>query len=447
MSEDRELAFDLPSVARKKVTCAFDGGAVTSDGGVLLLAQADKRCGIVDRLAALIPDRRDGGRVTHSLASIIRARAFAIACGYEDANDLDRLRSDPAMKLACGRPPESGNDLCSQPTVSRFENAPDLRTVIRLTYGLVDAYCASFPIPPEAVTLDIDDTFDAVHGGQQLSLFNAHHDGYGFKPIHVYDMATAKPVAVVLRGAKTPSGKEVRGWIRRLVGRIRAHWPAVKITIRGDSHYGRTEAMAWCESHDVAYVFGLQGNEALRALFAVRADAICLERAEAQVESVRGYAEAAYAAGSWDRARRVIARLEASPQGFDARYVVTNLDAPSPERPEAPDAETVYDELYCVRGQAENLIKLHKTQLKSDRTSCCRALANQVRLVLHTAAYWLMLTVRDAIPKGHALAKAEFATIRVRLLKLGARIRATAHRVRVAFAAACPDAALMPAGP
>lgn len=440
MTDDSELLFDLPAVQRKKVTCGFDGGAITSDGGVVLVSQADRACGITGRLAALIPDARDPERVTHSFASIFRARVYAIACGYEDGDDLDALRTDPAFKIACGRPPESGDDLCSQPTVSRFENAPDVRDVIRLTYGLVDAFCGSFEVPPDEITLDIDDTFDAVHGDQQLSFFNAHHDEYGFQPIHVYDVATSRPVTVVLRPAKTPSGKEVRRWLRRLVKRIRHHWPAVAITIRGDSHYGRWEAMAWCESHDVRYVLGLAGNEALRALFDARADAIRTERAEAQADCIRGYAEATYAAKSWDKKRRVIARLEATTQGFDARYVVTNLEEPYSDN--VPDAESIYDDLYCVRGQAENLIKLHKTQLKSDRTSCTRALANQVRLVEHTAAYWLVLTMRDAIPKEHPLAKAEFHTIRLRLLKVGARIRETAARVRIAFAAACPDAAL-----
>ena len=166
MDDDTGLLFDLPSVGRKKVSAAFDGGRITSDGGVALLALADRRIGVIDRIARLIADRRDPALVTHSLASILRARVLAIACGYEDANDLDRLRGDPAFKLACGRPPDSGDDLCSQPTVSRWENAPDLKTIIRLTYALVDAWCDSYVNEPEAVTLDIDDTLDVVHGAQ-----------------------------------------------------------------------------------------------------------------------------------------------------------------------------------------------------------------------------------------------------------------------------------------
>jgi len=171
MDEEIPLPFDLPAVARKKVSAAFDGGRVTSDGGVMLLAQAERRLGIADQLARVIPDERDADRVVHLLPDILRARIFAIACGYEDADDLDRLRSDPALKLACGRLPDTGRDLCSQPTVSRWENAPNLRDLIRLMGVMIDLYCASYAKPPDAVTLDIDDTVDVVHGHQQLSLF------------------------------------------------------------------------------------------------------------------------------------------------------------------------------------------------------------------------------------------------------------------------------------
>jgi hypothetical protein len=435
MDDDTGLLFDLPSVARKKVSAAFDGGRLTSDGGVALLALADRRIGIVDRIAGLIIDPRDPALVTHSVASILRARVLAIACGYEDANDLDRLRGDPAFKLACGRLPDSGGDLCSQPTVSRWENAPDLKTIIRLTYAMVDAWCDSYVHAPEAVTLDIDDTLDVVHGAQQLSLFHAYHDERCFLPIHVYDTETGRPVVVILRPGKTPSGKEAAGYLRRLHRRIRRHWPKTRLTIRGDGHYGRPELMDFCEKHGLDYLFGVTGTKALAAKVEDIADPIRVRRAETGAAAVRGYAETLHAAKSWKRQRRVVARIEATPLGLDIRYVVTSLEAPSPEH--------IYARLYCARGQAENLIKLHKAQLKSDRTSCRSPLANQMRLVLHTAAYWLMLTVRDAVPKTHALAKAEFATLRIRLLKIGARIRETAHRVRIAFAAACPDAPIV----
>ena len=219
MTDDTLLPFALPSVQRKKLTAAFDGGRISSDGGVMLLGLAERRIGVAEKLAAEIADRRDPTRVVHSLADILRARILAIACGYEDADDLDHLRSDPALKLACGHLPDSGRDLCSQPTMSRWENAPTLREVIRLMRVMVALYCSSYDKPPAAVTLDIDDTLDVVHGHQQLSMFNAHYDERCFLPIHVYDTATSRPVAVLLRPGKTPSGREIRGHLRRLVRR------------------------------------------------------------------------------------------------------------------------------------------------------------------------------------------------------------------------------------
>lgn len=434
MTDDTTLPFAFPAVRGKKVAAAFDGGRLSSDGGVLLLAQAARHLGIAAKLAAVIPDLRDPARITHPLADILLARILAIACGYADADDLDALRSDPAFKLACGRLPESGVDLMSQPTVSRWENMPGLRELIRLGRVMVDLYCASYAAPPDAVVLDIDDTVDVVHGRQQLSLFNAHHDARCFLPIHVYDTATARPVAVILRPGKTPSGKEVRGHIRRLVRAIRRHWPATRITIRGDGHYGRPEVMDFCETHGLDYVFGLTGTPALAAKVEATADAIRVERALEDQDAVRGFAETTHAAKSWSKPRRVAARIEATRMGLDIRYVVTNIASGT--------AEWLYARLYCQRGQAENLIKLHKAQMASDRTSCRAATANQMRLVLHTAAYWLVLAVREAIPRAHALAKAEFATIRLRLLKIAARVTESASRVRLAFAAACPDAAL-----
>jgi hypothetical protein len=447
MTDTTTLPFSFPAVSRKKITAAFDGGRLSSDGGVLLLALAERRLGIAARLARLFPDQRDPTRVVHAVEDMIRARVFAIACGYEDADDLDHLRADPAFKLACGRLPDSGRNLCSQPTLSRLENAPRLRDVVRLTDALVEQWIKSYPRPPASVTLDIDDTLDVVHGNQQLSLFNAHYDERCFLPVHVYDTATGRPVAVVLRPGKTPSGVEVRGHLRRLVRRIRRHWPTTRITFRGDGHYARPEAMTWCEENGISYIFGLTGTRPLAQKVEEAADAIRTERALEDKAVVRGYAETRHRAGSWDRERRAVARIEATRLGLDIRFVVTNLTIGSPA--------WLYDSFYCARGQAENLIKLHKAQLASDRTSCRSPLANQVRLVLHTAAYWLMLAVRDAIPKVQDLAVAEFATLRLRLLKVAARITETASRVRIALASACPEAdlfrglttALMPRAP
>jgi hypothetical protein len=434
-ADDSLLPFSLPSIGKKKITAAFDAGRISSDGGVLLLAGADKPLGLIDRLAALIPDHRDPALITHTLSDILRARIFAIACGYPDADDLDELRKDPAFKLACGRLPESGDDLASQPTMSRWENAPDLRTLIRLSHAMVDLWCISHRRPPKAITLDIDDTTDIVHGHQQLALFNAFHDERCFMPVHVYDTPSGHCVLTVLRPGKTPHGREVRGHLRRLVRRIRLHWPNTVITIRGDSHYGRWEAMEWCEQNKVQYVFGLAGNKALDALVKTETQAVDARWAGASALAVlRDYTETLYAADTWTVRRRVVARIEATYQGLDTRYVVTNISHCG--------AQWLYDSLYCARGQAENLIKRHKSQLASDRTSCRAPLANQMRLTLHTAAYWLMRTLRDAIPRPQPLASGEFSTIRLRLLKIAVRIKETTSRIRLAFAATCPDAAL-----
>jgi Transposase DDE domain group 1 len=393
MAEDIPLPFDLPAVARKKVSAAFDGGRITSDGGVMLLAQAEWRLGIAKRLAAVIPDDRDASRVVHPLPDILRARIFAIACGYEDADDLDRLRGDPAFKLACGRLPDTGRDLCSQPTVSRWENAPNLREIVRLMGVMIDLYCASYAVPPDAVTLDIDDTVDVVHGHQRLSLFNAHYDARCFLPIHVYDTATSRPVAVLLRPGKTPSGTEVRGHLRRLIRRIRRHWPQTRITIRRDSQYGRPQVVEWCDENRVDFVFGLPGNAVLDRLVDETTDDIRTRRALDQKPCVRGFTEISYRAKSWNTDRRTRARIEAANKGLDIRFVVTSIETGS--------AEHIYETLYCARGQTENLIKLHKAQLASDRTSCRSPLANQMRLILHTAAYWL--TYRSGADAGRAV--------------------------------------------
>ena len=434
MDDDTQLAFSLPAVCRKKVTAAFNGGTISSDGGVLLLAAAEKRLGLIDHLSALIPDHRDPSRITHGLDDILRARVFAIACGYPDADDLDDLRYDPAFKLACNRLPDSGADLASQPTMSRWENAPDLRTLLRLGYGMIDLWCRSYACPPRAITLDIDDTLNVVHGHQQLSLFNAHYDERCFLPIHVYDAESGHCVATILRPGKTPDGQEVRSHLRRLIHRIRSHWPKTRITVRGDSHYGRPEVMAWCEANDVLYLFGLGSNRVLAARLEAAMDQVRTRRVVGDLDVVRAYTETQYAAGTWKQPRRVVARIEATRLGLDVRCVVTNI--------RHGGAEWLYADLYCARGQAENLIKKHKSQLASDRTSCRSPLANQMRLVLHTAAYWLMRTIADAIPKPQPLANAEFSTIRARLLKIAVRVHETATRVRLAFATNCPDAIL-----
>ena len=445
MTDITLLPFDLPAVARKKLTVDFDGGNQSSDAGALLLRAAEAKVGICARLAASLPDRRDPSRIRHRLTEIIKARVFGICCGYEDAIDHNQLRHDPALKMAVGRCPETGKPLASQSTVSRFENAPTKRDAARLAGAIVDQFAARTS-PGHRDIFDIDDTFDAVHGGQQLAFWNAHHDERGFAPMHVYHAGTGLPVATILRPAKTPNGKEVRTVIKHLTKRILKTWKRANIVWRGDSHYGRAEAMDWCDDNGAGYIFGFPGNSVLNAMTQDAADHLRFWHALSDAPKSRCYKALEYKAGSWSAPRRVIARIEASMQPdptpekpdamrqeIDIRYIVTSLDG-SPER--------LYEGVYCQRGQAENLIKLHKAQLASDRTSCHSATANQVRLTLHTAAYVLMHTVRSAIPQGHALAKAEFNTIRLRLLKIAARVVEHVQRIRVHLPTSCADKAL-----
>jgi hypothetical protein len=341
MTDDSLLPFDLPAVCRKKVTAAFDGGLISSDGGLVLLREEERHLGLAELLAGCLRDRRDPALITHSLAEMLRFRMLAVACGYEDADDCDSLRCDPLFKLAVGRAPESGHELCSQPTMSRLENMPSRIETARMTAALVDIFCRSFPQAPATITLDIDDTCDRVHGLQQMSLFHAHHDTRCFLPIHVYHVESGKPVVVFLRPGKTPSGREVRSVLKHLVRRIRRHWPDTRIIFRGDSHYGRPEAMAWCEDNGVDYIFGLAGNTVLNALAATVADDLKVRRAEAGAERMRAFTAFTYAATSWKRERSVVARLEATIRGFDARYLVTSLEG---------EARSLYEDIYCIRG-------------------------------------------------------------------------------------------------
>jgi hypothetical protein len=317
--------------------------------------------------------------------------------------------------------------------MSRLENAPSRIEIARMMGAMVDLFCASWAKPPVSITLDIDDTLDRVHGHQQLSLFNAHYDERCFLPIHIYEADSGKPVAVILRAGKTPGGAEVRTIVKHVTRRIRRHWPKVRICWRGDSHYARPEAMDWCEQNGLDYVFGLAGNEVLRSRTRAVADDLCVRRAEGGQDKRRTWCTFPYAARSWTGERRVVARLEASPLGLDVRYVVTTL---------AGTAEHLYETVYCARGQAENFIKLHKTQLASDRTSCRSPDANQFRLILHTAAYWLLHALRAAAPRHSVWARAEFDTLRLRLIKIAARVVEGAARIRVWLPTACPDAAL-----
>ena len=423
----------LSAVQGKAIVARFDGGRLSSEGGLLALREIERRLGLADRLASCLNDPRAPEKVVHRLAEIIRFRMLMIAAGYEDGNDADALRGDPMFKLALDRLP-SDEELCSQSTISRLENLPDIRALLRLGRALIEQYCGSFRQVPKRIVLDIDDTFDRVHGEQQLRLFNAYHDDYGFQPIVVFD-GEGRFVTALLRPGKRPGGREIAAFVRRLVGAIRALWPRVEILLRADSHYAAPEVFDWCRANQADWVFGLASNPALRrhvaALEKTTAERF---RAAPKRGKVRRFAQFYDAAHSWRRVERIIARVEAGPEGTDTRFIVTNL--------EGGRAKHLYEGLYCARGRAENHIKAWKNHLAADRTSCHAPEANQFRLFLHAGAYWLLWSMRRLMPPRSAWRVMQFDTLRLRLLKLAARVVELKKQVKIHLPSSAPDQAI-----
>lgn len=428
LSDDMRFA----SVRGKKVSARFDDPAVSSDGGALLLCEVDRRIGLLERLAGAIRDDRRQSHVDHQLIELLRQRTYQICCGYEDANDSDALRDDPVFKTAVGRDPLEDGALGSQPTMTRLENAVSVRDSIRLGYAFVDHFIASYASPPTAIVLDMDPTADAVHGQQQLALFNGYENEYCFMPFHVYEGQSGKLITSVLRPGKTPTAQEIISVMKRIVRRVRKAWPQVLIIFRADSHHTKPEVMDWMEANGIKFITGLSPNNRLRTLFeTIIRSAEKKYREQRQIgRPVRVFACQYYAANSWSRPRHVVCRVQVSPKGTDVRYIVTSF-------PQA-GAKYLYDTVYSKRGQMELMIKDHKRGLRSDRTSCHRKEANQFRLFLHSAAYVLMHSLRENLLRGTELARAQFDTIRLRLLKIGARLQAARTFLRFHFPAACP---------
>ena len=419
----------LSPVSGKKVVGNFDGGLLSSDGGVLALREIERRLRVADRMAACLKDPRDPGQITHPLADIIRFRLLMIAAGYEDGNDADTLRSDPMFKMALDLAP-SERELCSQPTISRLENLPDARALLRMGRAMIDLYCESFHKVPDRIILDIDDTFDALHGGQQLRLFNAHYDEYGFQPIVVFD-GEGRFITAVLRPAKRPGGKEIKAFLRRLLRAIRANWPRTKITLRADSHYCCPETLDFCRANGLDYILGVAPTTTLRKHIGDLEARVKAQYAAAPKKGkARRFKEFYDGAKSWSRVERIIARVEAGAEGPDTRFVVTNL--------KKPNARKVYEDDYCRRGQAENHIKSWKTHLAADRTSCTKATANQLRLFLHAGSYWIMWGLRVSMPKKSMWRVAQFDTLRLRLIKIAARVVEMKTMIRLHLPTSCP---------
>src|SRR6516225_9616162 len=433
MVDDTSFLPGLSPVAGKAVVARFDGGRLSSEGGLLALREIERRVGLAERLAACLIDPRMPERVRHQLAEIIRFRMLMIAAGYEDGNDADSLRSDPMFKLALERLP-SDPELCSQSTISRLENLPDTRALLRLGRALIDQYCASFRAVPRRIVLDVDDTFDRVHGSQQLRLFNAFHDDYGFQPIVVFD-GEGRFVTALLRPGKRPGGHEIRGFVRRLVGAIRALWPKVEILLRADSHYACPEVFDWCRANRVDWVFALAPNAALsRHVAALEKSTAERFKAAPSHGKVRRFMQFYDAAQSWRRVERIIARVEAGPEGTNTRFIVTNLSGGR--------AKHLYEGLYCARSGREPHIKAWKNHLAADRTSCHQAEANQFRLFLHAGAYWLLWSMRRLMPKRSIWRVMQFDTLRLRLIKLAARVIELKTQIKIHLPSSAPDQAI-----
>jgi hypothetical protein len=433
MNDLTPLLPGLSPVLGKSIVARFDGGQLSSDAGVLLLREIEQRLGIARRLAACIDDPRTQGHVMHGLAEMIRFRLLMIASGYEDGNDASTLRSDPAFKLAQDVLP-SGPALASQPTLSRLENWPDLRALLRMARALVDLYCTSYARVPKRIVLDLDDTFDTVYGGQQFRLFNGHHDEYGFQPMVVFD-GEGRFVTAMLRPAKRPGGVEIRKFLRRLLRAIRTNWPATQILIRADSHYCCPEVLDFCRANGLKFIFGVAPTTTLRRhVEALEASTLARFEAGTKTAKVRRFKEFYDGAASWSRVERIIARVEAGADGTDTRFIVTNL--------EGSKAKALYQDVYCQRGCMENHIKSWKTHLAADRTSCSKATANQFRLFLHAGAYWLMWALRSAMPKRSTWRVAQFDTLRLRLIKIAARVVEIKTQVRLHLPTACPYQAI-----
>ena len=419
----------LSPVSGKTIVAEFDGGLLSSDGGIFVLREVEQRLRVADRVAARIEDPRVPDQITHTLADIIRFRLLMIAAGYEDGNDAGSLRSDPVFKMALDLTP-ADRELCSQSTISRLENLPDTRALLRMGRALVDLYCESFQRVPKRITLDIDDTFDAVHGGQQLRLFNAHYDEYGFQPIVVFD-GEGRFITAVLRPAKRPGGKEVRAFLRRLLRAIRANWPKTEILLRADSHYCSPEVLDWCRANDLDYILGVAPTTTLRRHVGdIEVSTKARFEAAPKEGKARRFKEFFDGAASWSRVERIVARVEAGAEGPDTRFIVTNL--------KVRNARVLYEDVYCRRGEAENHIKSWKTHLAADRTSCTKATANQLRLFLHAGAYWLMWGLRVSMPKRSMWRVAQFDTLRLRLIKVAARVVEMKTMIRIHLPTSCP---------
>jgi len=426
MTDCNRSTLPFSTLGSKVVVADFQGGRLTSDAGALLIRQVADRIGLFDALDAVIPDPRHPVFIVHDQRTLIAQRITAIVLGYEDLNDHQELRTDPVLQLGAGITPEPEQPLASPPTLCRLENRVDRASLVRIAEVLVDQVLAAHPTPPEHLILDFDATDDPVHGGQEGRFFHGYYDHHCFLPLYVF--CGDELLVSYLRPSNIDASKHARAVLELLVRKLRAAWPEVKLTIRGDSGFCRWRLMRWCDSHGIGYVLGLAKNPVLE-----RAAIDEIARAQRQFQQTgrpqRLFGSFAYAASTWDRPRRVIVKAEHNAQGANPRFVVTNVPG---------DPRELYDDVYCQRGEMENRIKEQQLDLFADRTSCHRFLANQFRLFLSSAAYVLVQALRRTALSGTEMARAQVGTIRLKLFKVAARVVVTARRVVFHLASSYP---------
>ena len=407
--------FQFPAVKKRAVSASFTGGDVTSDGGVTLLRQTDRRIGLTKALAKVLPDPRDPERIEHPLLALVRQRVYGLAQGYEDLNDHDTLRHDLAWQTAV----ERDRPLASSPTLCRLENRADRQVAWAVHPVIVEQFIAAFAQPPTELILDFDATDDRVHGQQEGRFFHGYYGDYCFLPLYVF--CGEQLWVAYLRPANIDAARHAWAVLKFLVARLRQAWPKVKIIFRGDSGFCRWRLLRWCEAHQVGYLVGLAKNPRVLGLAQS-----WMEQAQTnfkqQQQKQRLFGEVQYQAESWDKERRVLVKAEHTDKGSNPRLVVTNLEGA---------AQKLYDELYCARGEMENRIKEQQLGLFADRTSCHGGWANQFRLRLSSCAYVLLERLRALARAGTELARAQVGTIRLKLLKIGAVVLRNTRKVRL----------------
>ena len=429
-SNSSHISLQIP----KEIRVDFSGGNLSSDGGVVLLAQLDGNLGLTERLASCIGEWRQYGKIQHSIVEMLRQRIFQIACGYEDCNDADTLRKDPVFKAAAGQCPESGKDLSSQPTLSRLENAVKPRDMVRMSHEFVEQFIGLYRGKKvKRIVIEPDATEDELHGQQEFAFYNSHYGCYCYLPLLVFatvnDEKRQRLVAAVLRPSSVHTTKKTLSTFRRIIRRLKEAFPQAEIEFRADGGFASPDLYALLEKHGVRYAIAMSKNDTLVKKALPFRLASSFQRQMTRQKS-RVYGEFLYAAKTWKKvARRIVVKAEFLRDGEDnARFVVTNFPKMTPFE--------VY-RYYTRRGDSENRIDEFKNQLKADRTSCETFLANQFRLLLHAAAFVLTQALQDAL-EGTELASAEMATIRVKLLKIAALVKETVRNVWIRLSSAFP---------